>query len=112
KLVMTKTNGLGTMSYAQLLELRDRVDAALEAARVAEKRELRTKMESMAAKAGLTLADVLDTTARARSSKLKGTKVAAKYRNPKDASQTWAGRGRQPTWLVAALKKGQKLETF
>jgi DNA-binding protein H-NS len=109
---MTKTNGLGTMSYAQLLELRDRVDAALEAARATEKRELRAKMESLAAKAGLTLADVLSTAGRPNSSKLKGTKVPAKYRNPKDATQTWSGRGRQPNWLVAALKKGQKLESF
>ena len=109
---MTKTNGLGTMSYSQLLELRNRVDAALEAARTAEKRELRNKMESLAAQAGLTLADVFKATGRARSSKLKGTKVATKYRNPKDSSQTWSGRGRQPNWLVAALKKGQKMETF
>jgi DNA-binding protein H-NS len=109
---MTKTNGLGSMSYVQLLELRDRVDAALKAARATEKRELRAKMESLAAKAGLTLADVLNTASRPSSSKLKGVKVLVKYRNHKDAAQTWSGRGRQPNWLVAALKKGQKLESF
>ncbi len=26
--------------------------------------------------------------------------------------KAWAGRGRQPRWLVAALKKGTKLESF
>ena len=36
--------------------------------------------------------------------------VAAKYRNPNDASQTWSGRGRQPVWLVALLAEGKKLE--
>ena len=41
-----------------------------------------------------------------------GGTIAAKYRNPKDPSQTWAGRGRQPLWLVDALKKGQKIENF
>ena len=112
ELEMTKTNGLSTMSCAQLLELRDRVDAALTAARAAEKRELRAKMEALVAKAGLTLDDVLNPTGRTSSSKLRGRKVATKYRNPKDASQTWTGRGRQPNWLVAALKKGQKLESF
>ena len=45
---MTKLNGLGSMSYAQLLELRDRVDAALLTARAAEKQDLRAKMESHA----------------------------------------------------------------
>ena len=37
---------------------------------------------------------------------------AAKFRNPKDASQTWTGRGRKPNWLVEALKKGAKMDTF
>ncbi len=109
---MTKLNGLGSMSYAQLLELRNRVDAALVAAKAAEKQELRTKIEALAAKAGLTLSDILDTKTSAGNSKLKGSKVAVKYRNPKDAEQTWSGRGRQPNWLVAALKKGQKIESF
>jgi DNA-binding protein H-NS len=109
---MTKINGLGTMSYAQLLELRDRVDAALVAARAAEKQELRAKMEALAAKSGLTLADILETKIGAGSRKLKGSKVAVKYRNPKDATQTWSGRGRKPNWLAAAVKKGQKIESF
>ena len=109
---MTKLNGLGSMSYAQLLELRNRVDAALVAAKAAEKQDLRTKIEALAAKAGLTLSDILETKSSAGNSKLKGSKVAVKYRNPKDAKQTWSGRGRQPNWLVAALKKGQKIESF
>lgn len=109
---MTKLNGLGSMSYAQLLELRDRVDAALTAAKAAEKQELRAKMEALAAKSGLTLAEILDEKRSNGTSKLKGSKVAAKYRNPKDVSQTWTGRGRKPNWLTAALKKGQKIESF
>jgi DNA-binding protein H-NS len=109
---MTKLNGLGSMSYAQLLELRDRVDAALVAAKAAEKQDLRNKIEALAAKAGFTLSDILDTKSSAGNKKLKGSKVAVKYRNPKDAAQTWSGRGRQPNWLVAALKKGQKIESF
>jgi DNA-binding protein H-NS len=109
---MTKLNGLGSMSYAQLLELRNRVDAALVAAKAAEKQGLRAKIEALAAKSGLTLSDLLDTKSGAGNSKLKGSKVAVKYRNPKDAAQTWSWRGRQPNWLVAALKKGQKIESF
>ena len=38
--------------------------------------------------------------------------VLPKYRNPVRASETWAGRGRQPRWLVAALKKGKHLDDF
>ena len=37
-------------------------------------------------------------------------KVAPRYRNPKDASQTWTGRGKQPRWVIDALAKGKKLD--
>jgi DNA-binding protein H-NS len=39
-------------------------------------------------------------------------KVSPKYRNPKNRSKTWAGRGKQPRWLVAQLRSGKKLEDF
>ena len=39
-------------------------------------------------------------------------KVFPKYRNPKKRSETWAGRGKQPRWLVAQLRSGKKLEDF
>jgi DNA-binding protein H-NS len=40
------------------------------------------------------------------------SKVAVKYRNPKDPTQTWTGRGRPSNWLAEALKKGHKIENF
>lgn len=39
-------------------------------------------------------------------------KVHPKYRNPKDPSETWAGRGKQPRWLTAQLRSGKKLDDF
>jgi DNA-binding protein H-NS len=47
-----------------------------------------------------------------RVSKMKGRKVAPKYRNPKNWSETWAGRGAMPRWLAAEIKKGRKREHF
>ena len=41
---------------------------------------------------------------------LKGKKVPPKYRSP--SGETWAGRGARPRWMVAALKKGKKMESF
>jgi len=107
---MAKINGLEKITYAQLADLRGRIDAAMEAAKAAEKDKLRADMEAMAAKAGLSLSDVVGR--RGRPAKAKGGKVAPKYRNPRNPQETWAGRGRQPRWVVAALKKGQKLESF
>ena len=38
--------------------------------------------------------------------------VADKYRNPKDHTQTWTGRGKRPKWLQEMLDRGGKLENF
>jgi DNA-binding protein H-NS len=39
-------------------------------------------------------------------------RVVPKFRNPDHPSETWAGRGKKPRWVVAALKKGKRLEEF
>jgi DNA-binding protein H-NS len=41
----------------------------------------------------------------------KYPRVLPKYRNPQ-TSETWSGRGKQPRWLVAAIKTGGKIEDF
>jgi DNA-binding protein H-NS len=41
---------------------------------------------------------------------LKGKKVPPKYRSP--SGEAWAGRGVKPKWMVEALKKGKKMESF
>jgi len=38
--------------------------------------------------------------------------VSPKYRNPDQPSQTWAGRGKRPCWLVAQLGSGKRIEDF
>jgi DNA-binding protein H-NS len=38
--------------------------------------------------------------------------VFPKYRNPDQPSETWAGRGKQPRWLVKQLKSGRQIEDF
>lgn len=40
----------------------------------------------------------------------KKTKSAAKYRNPKNAGQTWTGRGPKPKWFKDAIAGGKKPE--
>jgi len=52
------------------------------------------------------------TVGRPRGSKMKGRKVAPKYRNPKNRSETWAGRGAMPRWMAAQIKAGKKREDF
>jgi H-NS histone family len=57
-------------------------------------------------------ADVAGRGGRGRPSSLKGQKVAPKYRNPKNRSETWAGRGVMPRWMAAEIKAGKKREDF
>jgi DNA-binding protein H-NS len=38
--------------------------------------------------------------------------VIPKYQNPSVPGETWSGRGKQPRWLVAALKAGGKIQNF
>ncbi|TZF91264.1 H-NS family nucleoid-associated regulatory protein [Cognatilysobacter lacus] len=51
-------------------------------------------------------------TGNRKPSKMAGSKVAPKYRNPENASETWAGRGKQPRWLQAHTDKGRALDEF
>jgi|SRR5690606_21570877 DNA-binding protein H-NS len=39
-------------------------------------------------------------------------KVPPKYRNPAKPTEVWTGRGKQPRWMAALVKKGKKPEDF
>ncbi len=45
-------------------------------------------------------------------SSLSGRKVKPKYRNPKNRSETWTGRGRMPLWMAGLVKQGKKPADF
>ena len=68
--------------------------------------ELRTELEKQLA----TLEGQAKGKAARIGSSLKGKKVPPKYRSP--SGETWAGRGARPRWMVEALKKGKKVESF
>ena len=75
---------------------------------------VRRKIEAILLAEGLTLADVFGPkgaqVAALTPHKPKGAnagrKVRAKFRNPADPTQTWAGRGGQPRWFREALARG------
>ncbi len=99
------TISLVKMSYAELLKLQERIEAAITAKRAEDAATTKEALRAMAEKAGFSLNDLFGK----RGKKAGGQ---AKYRNPKDASQTWTGRGRKPNWLVDAVKKGAKIDSF
>ncbi len=70
------------------------------------------KVKSLVESEGLSM-DLLLSQQSSKGRKLSrktGRKVSPKYANPKDSSQTWTGRGRQPLWVAAHIKKGGKVE--
>jgi len=83
---MPKPN-LGSMSIDALLRLRDDINKVLNR----KANELRSQLSMLG---------------HGRRGSLKGRKVPPKYRSPS------GDRGVRPRWLVAALKRGKKVEDF
>lgn len=103
-----KLSNLKALTFETLVALRDGADRLIVRRAAAEKKVLEGKLADLARLFGGTPA-----VAKAkRGSKMKGRKVAPKYRNPKNRSQTWAGRGMRPIWLQDLLKQGRKIEDF
>jgi DNA-binding protein H-NS len=87
---------LNGMDVESLLSLREQVDN-----RLAEHRQnLQKQIDRLGAQQG-------------GRTKLKGVKVAPKYRSKKDPALTWAGRGATPLWMRDEMKAGKlKKEAF
>lgn len=84
-------SSLSSMSVDELLKLRDDIGRALDR----KANELRSQLSMLG---------------HAPTGSMKGSKVPPKYRSP--SGETWAGRGARPRWLVAAIKRGKKVEDF
>lgn len=110
---MKKTD-LETMSIDDLWTLHERVSKVLSIRIASEKRELERRLAylnsgsaAIAREAELTTRGVVEGKPRR-----KYPRVLPKYRNPSSPSETWSGRGKQPRWLVAAIKSGRKIDDF
>ena len=97
-------------SSAELGAFRDRVTEAIASKREEEKRELLEEIEKLAEQRGLSLEEVIGVRVKKGRVKKGRAKATPKYRNPKDAEQTWSGRGKHPAWVKEALAAGQELE--
>ncbi len=119
---------LNKLSLTELNRLKSRVEAEIARRADTSKRDLLKKVQKLAADAGVSLDDLLGqapakaagktaakATPKASAKKpgaRKGQKVAPKYSNPADVSQTWTGRGRQPAWVAAHVAAGNTLDSL
>ncbi|WP_266180568.1 H-NS histone family protein [Dyella humicola] len=97
---------LKTLSPKELQALIANANAQMQEAHATQVQAVRQKIDTLLANSGLSLDDVYPSRGKKAAGK-KGGKgsVAPKYRDPSDATQTWSGRGRQPTWFSKALKR-------
>jgi DNA-binding protein H-NS len=105
KVTRTRGSGLASMTLDALMVLRDNVDRVISTRAEAERTTIERQLARLSGFVG-------GSAPRRKKSSLKGRKVAPKYRNPANPSETWAGRGVRPRWLQAQLKKGRKIEAF
>ena len=99
-----KDSQIQKMSYKELLQLQQRIAAAIAKKRGVERSALKEKLQSMAEQAGFQIDDLFGH-ARERDA----GSISVKYRHPTDRSLIWTGRGRRPKWLVA---EGGDVERF
>jgi DNA-binding protein H-NS len=97
------TPDLKSMTLDSLLSLREEIDAVISTKIEHERRDLAARMARLDR-------FYFDKIGGANPRKI-GT-LPPKYCNPKDPRETWAGRGRLPRWMNAALKSGKKIEDF
>ena len=103
---MARPSNLAKMSVEALIKLRDDIGNVL------SRKASQLQSELAALGEGGWITSGKKAGGRPRGSKMKGRKVAPKYRNPKNRSETWAGRGVMPRWMTAEIKKGKKREDF
>lgn len=94
------------LSYAELKEHLEEVEAALVAAKETSRRAALAAVHKVASEHGFALHE-LDTRTAPKPDK---PAPVAKYRDLKDTWRTWSGRGRKPAWVQRHLDKGKKLE--
>lgn len=99
---------ISRLSYKELVELRNEIDASLEAKRREEQTAARAAIADQAKKLGFSVHELFG-------GKIKGGKrgpAAVLFRNPSNHSETWTGRGRTPNWMARAIKRGASKDQF
>jgi DNA-binding protein H-NS len=93
-----------------LLEQQAALERHIAEARSLARAEAIAQIREVMTRNSLTAADLV-APAKQGSSTVKGSKVAAKYRDP-ESGATWTGRGLKPKWLERQLANGKQVSDF
>ena len=91
---MATGNGFADMTLAELRDVRTTVDALIVEKTAAERSRVRAAIIALAHEHNFEIADLL-TKRRPRTT----VAPAVRFRNPRNPTQTWSGRGRRPNWM-------------
>jgi DNA-binding protein H-NS len=101
---------LESMTLDDLWSLHEEISTILLTRIQAEKLELEKRLAVL--NPGMSAIDEIgDPDVQIGKPRRKYPQVLPKYRNPQ-TSETWSGRGKQPRWLVAAIKLGHSMDEF
>jgi len=95
-----KQSNLESMSVDELWNLHEKIRVMLSTKLDAEKHQLERRLAQLNGRSS----------ERIGRSRRPYPKVHPKYRNPERPSETWSGRGKQPQWVGALLRKGMKVD--
>jgi DNA-binding protein H-NS len=111
---MSKNLNLNAMSIDEMWQLHEEISQVLSIRLTSEKRELEKRMAQLRREKEMPQSKSADAQSlkSAPRKRRKYPRVFPKYRNPKEPSETWSGRGKQPRWLAAALSTGHTIEEF
>ncbi len=101
---------LESMQFDELWAIHEELTKILSDKILAEKRELEKRLAKLQQTSSIREGADQPLPPGSRAPRRKYQKVQPKFRNPLTPSETWSGRGKQPRWLVAALKEGHRLE--
>lgn len=106
---------LSSFSTEELWVLHEQIGTILSSKIAAEKRELEARLAKLNKSSIFDKAKVRRAPSQSDDhppAQRKYPPVLPKFQNPSNPAETWAGRGKQPRWLVAQIKAGKKMNDF
>jgi DNA-binding protein H-NS len=109
-----KKSDLEELSLDDLWALHEQVSKILSSRIIAEKQQLEKRLNQLNRGKSARGSNAVEKPGevKMKGSRRKYPKVFPKYQNPAVPSETWSGRGKQPRWLVAALRSGRTIQEF
>ena len=99
------------LDFDELLELKRNLDLEILGRHDGAVEALKTKVTTVAAALGVSVAELFGIKGEAEPRRRKRT-TRAKYRDPENAENAWTGKGKPPKWLQEKLDQGASKDEF